>query len=140
MIIADANALVKLALQEPGSAEVRKIVRSILSNDEEEVASVDIALAEALNALWKHNSLIKDLDNKKYSLAFTEILELWPNISEIPTKTIAEEASGIAKSSSLTFYDSLYVAASIKNKAPLLTFDKEIIKSAGKLRIKLLKP
>lgn len=138
MIMIDANVIVKLALQEPDSLEVSKTVYDSLFGGEE-IVTVDIALAEALNALWKHNVIVKDLNDAKFHLGCSEIIEFWNNIDKVEGKDIAAEAKDIAKASRLTVYDSFYVAAALKNKAVLFTFDKKIIANAEKLKVKLLK-
>ena len=56
-MILDASVLVKLVITEPGSERARDIVRRALSEGEA-MACPDIALAEALNALWKQHALL----------------------------------------------------------------------------------
>lgn len=139
MIVIDANAIVKLALEEEHSQEVRKFIYDSLSSDQEEIITVDIALAESLNAVWKHNVVIKDLADSKFELASSEILEFWNNLDKIPSYLIANEARQIAKKHKLAVYDSFYVAGAIKNDALLLTFDGGIIKNEERLGVKILK-
>ena len=138
MIIVDANVIVKLALEEMHSHEARKFIYKILLNGKEEITTVDIALAESLNALWKHNAVIKDLTNKKFELATNEILEFWGNLDKIPSDSIANEAIKVAQRCNLTIYDSLYAAASLQYKSPLFTFDRAVKEKAKRLGISLI--
>lgn len=138
MTVIDANSIVKLALEEPYSKKVREFIRNALTG-EEEITTVDIALAEALNAVWKHNVVIKDLSDQKADTASIEILEFWDNLDRVPSAAIADKAMRIAKTHKLTVYDSLYVAAAIKHQAPLLTFDKAIKENEARLGIELVK-
>ncbi|MDE1860524.1 MAG: type II toxin-antitoxin system VapC family toxin [Candidatus Micrarchaeota archaeon] len=138
MIIIDANAIAKLALQEDGSKETRFFIKKALSAGET-IGAPDIALAEALNSVWKHNVLIRDLNDKGFDIAIEEITEFWPNIEAIPTELLAHNATTISKTHRLTVYDSLYVAASLVNKAPLLTFDRPITKKHLEVGIELVK-
>ncbi|MEM2687630.1 MAG: hypothetical protein QW796_04705 [Thermoproteota archaeon] len=55
-IILDSNILVKLVVNEPGSSEVRKRIEALLEGGFN-LYTVDLALPEALNALWKHAEL-----------------------------------------------------------------------------------
>ena len=138
MIVIDANSIVKLALEEPYSKEVREFIRNAL-NGEDEIATVDIALAEALNAVWKHNVAIKDLSDQKAEVAGSEILEFWENLNKISSNLIADKARRIAKTHKLTIYDSLYVAAAMKSETMLLTFDGAIKENEKRLGIELIK-
>jgi predicted nucleic acid-binding protein len=47
------------------------------------------------------------------------MLEFWNNIDKIPSGSVAKEANRTAKKYRRAVYDSLYVAAAIKNDAPL---------------------
>lgn len=138
MIVIDANSIVKLALEEPYSKETREFIRGAL-NGEDNIATVDIALAEALNAVWKHNLVIKDLSDQKAELAGTEIMEFWEDINKVPSQLIADKARRIAKTHKLTVYDSLYVAAAIKHDSILLTFDRAIKENVARLGVELVK-
>ncbi len=138
MIVIDASAIVKLALEEPSSKETRSTIKAFLS-DGEIIASPSVAIAEVLNALWKHNVLIKDLKDSSLTVAIQEIMEFWDNVEKIPVETLVHGAINIAKRHKLTVYDSFYVAASISNKAPLLTFDNQIIDNHEELSVELAK-
>lgn len=138
MIVIDANTIVKMALEEPYSKEVREFIHNALEG-EDEIVTVDIALAEALNAVWKHNVAIKDLPDQKAELAGSEILEFWEDLDKIPSHLIADKARLIAKTHKLTVYDSLYVAAALKHDSLLLTFDGAIIENEKRLGVELIK-
>lgn len=138
MIVIDANCIVKLALEEPYSQEVRELIRNALTG-EEEIITVDIALAEALNAVWKHNVAIKDLPDQKAEKASSEIMEFWGNLDNIPSSLIAERAMRISKRYRLTLYDSLYIAAAIEREAKLLTLDGAMKENADRLGVELIK-
>lgn len=138
MIIIDASAMVKLALDEPWSEETRRLIKNTLSEGEL-VGAPALALPEALNTIWKHNVLIKDLKDDKFFLAIEEILEFWDNLEILPVEPLAQKAISIAKEHKLTVYDSFYVAAGLLNGSPLFTFDSKILENYEKLKIKLVK-
>jgi len=52
---------VKLVTDEPGSREARKTIKRYLK-DGYSLYTVDIALAESLNAIWKHARIQRDLE------------------------------------------------------------------------------
>ena len=137
MIILDANALVKLVIKEESSLKAEKEIEKAIENGEV-LASPEIALAEALNAVWKHFSLVKDINRTELNDSTEKLLFIWNRITKLETQTLAQKAIGIAAENHLNAYDSLYVAACKSNNAPLLTFDSDIIKRAGDLDVKLL--
>ncbi len=137
MIIIDANALVKLVINEEGSLKAEKEVAKAIENGEV-LASPEIALAEALNAAWKHFSLTKDISRKELGDSTQKLLFMWNRITKLETQNLGQKAIEIAAESHLNAYDSLYVAACKSNNAPLLTFDDGIIKRADGLDIQLL--
>lgn len=53
-MIVDASALVKLILEETDSDKARKIISDALKEGED-IMVPDIALSEALNAMWKES-------------------------------------------------------------------------------------
>ena len=138
MIVIDANAIAKLALEEQSSKETRDAIKMFLSEGET-IASPSIAIAEALNAIWKHNVLIKDLKDTSMYLAVKETMDFWDNVEKIPVETLALEALNIAKKHGLTVHDSFYVAAALSNGSPLLTFDNQITSNHKELNLKLVK-
>ncbi len=137
MIILDANAIVKLAIKEEGSDKAEKVVTETIEGGDI-LASPDIALAETLNAAWKHYCFVKDIDKKELNEAVEKLLFIWERISKLETPRLAQQAISIAADNSLNAYDSLYVVASKSNNAPLLTFDMGIAHSAKKLGLTLL--
>jgi len=124
-IVLDASALVKLVVEEPGSAETRRIVREALARGSS-VNAPDIALAEALNALWKHGVLIQDLDEEEFRGAVNDLLALWSRIATHRSDSLAPRAVEIAVEHRVTVYDALYLALAESTNSTLLTFDEEL--------------
>ncbi len=138
MMTIDANALVKLVIDEDHSEEVRHIVYETLSKDEPLIAP-NIALPEAMNVLWVYSVKRKKLNKDKALLAFDRLLSIWTQIKHVDSDDLHKVSMAIALDSKLTVYDSLYVAASVLYKSPLLTFDKEILSKANGIGITLVK-
>jgi len=124
-IVLDASALVKLVVEEPGSAEIRRIVREALARGSS-INVPDIALAEALNALWKHRVLIQDLDEEGFRGAVKDLLALWRRLAVHRSESLAPRAVEIAVERRVTVYDALYLALAESTNSTLLTFDGEL--------------
>jgi predicted nucleic acid-binding protein len=138
MMTIDANALVKLVIDEDQSEEVRSIAYETLSKDEPIIAP-NIALYESMNVLWNYSVKKKKLNSDKALLAFDRLLQIWRQIKHVDSEDLHRISMTIALDSKLTAYDSLYVATSILYKSPLLTFDKEILSKANRIGITLVK-
>ncbi len=136
MIILDASFIVKLVIEEPKSTLAEKILTDLLEQGEE-VSTVDISLAEALNALWKHYIAIRDIDEKTLKEAVTDLLNLWAKLSILPTYELSLKALDIAVNVNITIYDALYIAAAIKYKAGLASFDEKQRNIAKKYGVSL---
>ncbi|MGI0134492.1 MAG: type II toxin-antitoxin system VapC family toxin [Candidatus Micrarchaeaceae archaeon] len=137
MIILDASALVKLVVKEEGSARAIMEVNRAIQHGEL-VASPDLALAESLNAIWKHVKMLKDMGENEASSSVEKLLFVWQRITHLGTDELAHNAIKIALENNMPAYDSLYIAASRAHDSPLFTFDGGIIGNADKLGIRLL--
>ncbi|MGC8949045.1 MAG: type II toxin-antitoxin system VapC family toxin [Thermoprotei archaeon] len=129
MIVLDASFLVKLVIEEQSSTESRTFLKKALSLGEE-AATVDIALAEVLNALWKHVTLIGDLGRDDYKNAVQDLLKLWSKLEIFSTYELAAEAAQIAFEDRITIYDALYITTALKLGAKLITFDNKLKEKA----------
>jgi predicted nucleic acid-binding protein len=137
MIILDASALTKLVVKEENSMRTIREVNEAIQMGET-IASPDIALAESLNSVWKHVTLLKDINKKEADEAAEQLFFIWNKITKLGTEGLAQIGMEIAIGNNLPVYDSLYIAASKSNNAPLFTFDSGMAKKAGKLGIRLL--
>jgi len=70
-MILDSSFIVKLFVEEPGSNLAENCLDELLRSGEE-VVTLDIALAECLNAPWKHARIAKDL-RKRISMKLYRI-------------------------------------------------------------------
>ena len=134
MIILDASFIVKLVIEEPESTLAEKTLIDLLEQGEE-ASTIDIALAEALNALWKHHITIKDIDEKTLKEAIRDLLNLWTKLNILSTYELSLKAINIAITDNITIYDALYIAAAIKYRAGLATFDQKQREIAKKREI-----
>ncbi len=133
-MILDSSAIVKLVIQEPMTDFVYETVREAILRGEE-LSVPDIALSEALNALWKHHRLLGEIDEQAYREGAEDLLRLWRTFTPYKTEELALEACEIASSMGITIYDALYLALARRLESRLLTFDKRMLKVARALGV-----
>ncbi len=130
----------KLVLSEPGSKEARANVKSYLKKGYA-LYTVDIALAECLNVIWKHTTLLSDLTVEDTKSAVEYLLKVHNDLNIIATRDLAEETINIAQTKKTPVYDALYVALTQKLNGTLYTADQKLCTTANTItNTKLLKP
>ncbi|NJE06063.1 PIN domain-containing protein [Thermococcus sp. M36] len=128
MIVIDTSALIKYLLKEGGWREVSEFLRN--SGD---LASLEMALVEGANAVWKRYNLYKDISLETAQrildyLHATKGIILYEN----PLQYLSE-GEKIALEHKITVYDALYIAQALKY-GTLATSDEkqgEIAKRLG---------
>ncbi len=127
--VLDASMLVKLVLEEPGSEQVRNAVeRAIRSGIS--LCTADLAIAEALNAIWKHAVLLKDIGIEEAKSAASDLVALCRRLEIVATLDAWEECLELALKEGVTVYDALYVAAAKARSAELYTADSRLYEVA----------
>ena len=124
-MILDSNVLIKLIVNEPNSEKARRRIREVIEENFS-LYTIDIALAESLNALWKHVKLHRDLQKREAESAAKDLKELYDSLNVITTRELLDEAVEIALTWDITVYDSLYVTAAKKLRATLYTADQKL--------------
>ncbi|MBS7611780.1 type II toxin-antitoxin system VapC family toxin [Candidatus Bathyarchaeota archaeon] len=135
-VILDSNILVKLVANEPGSDEVRKHIEALLEGGSD-LYTVDLALLEALNALWKHAKLSGDLDESEALNASEDLIQIYTRLNILESKMLYREVLELALSLNITVYDALYIAATRKLGAKLYTADRRLRDIASRYAIML---
>lgn len=136
MIVLDASALVKLVLEEKSSDAARRIYKRELAS-RQRILVPYLALPEALNSLWKHHTLRKELNDQDFESALSDLLTIFNKLEKIQEGEVAKLASEIAHTHRLSLYDSIYIAVSKVNNSFLLTFDETIKNQAKELGINI---
>jgi len=119
--VADASAFVKYLLREDGWDRIAFYVRGM-----KPIYSVDHAVKEVGNALWKH-SMRKIIDSDtaiKLFQAFLRLIETGVIILEPELKFI-QQALEIALREGITLYDALYISQAQRLGALMITCDKK---------------
>jgi predicted nucleic acid-binding protein len=136
MITLDASALVKLVVEEDKSEVARSVYKKELTM-RERILVPYLVLPESLNTIWKYHTLKKQLSDEKFESTLDDLLSIFNKLEKVQESSIAKLASEIAHAHRLPAYDSVYVAISRLNNAPLLTFDEPVAKRARELELKL---
>jgi len=135
MKVLDASFLVKLVLDEEGSEEAERSIRNwILSG--EGVCTVDLALPESINAIWRRNVLTGELDEEECKEAAEGLLSILSRMDTYPSGELIMGALNTAMRHGITVYDSLYLALAIRKGADLATFDRELRDAASKVGVR----
>ncbi len=127
-------------MNESGSKEARATVANVLRKGYA-LHTVDLALAEGLNAIWKHINILKDLKAEEAKPATEDLTRIYDGLTIIAVREVTAMAMLIALTKNLSVYDSLYIAAAQKINGTLYTADQKLYEAAcGTTNTKLLKP
>ena len=128
MVVVDSSALIAFFLREEGWRSIAKYMIQTIS--------VDLALKEFYNALWKSVNIRKHIsldDVAKILNLFQSYIE--KNMLIEPEIKYLNKAFKIALDHNITVYDALYVAQALQHGKPLLTLDQKQREVARKLGI-----
>ncbi|MEM2203954.1 MAG: type II toxin-antitoxin system VapC family toxin [Sulfolobales archaeon] len=133
MIVIDGSALVKYLLYEDGWEEISKYIREMRP-----LVTIDHALKEIANGIWKHRKLYSVISNDKIIMLYRGFLELVRTgvIIVEPEDGYIVEALEIALNHDISVYDSLYISLALKY-GELLTCDAKQADVASRLGAKV---
>ena len=95
----------------------------LLSDDQ--IVAPELVVYEVTNAIWKHEHLLKDLENgKPYVSIFYGLIEAGKIKILSPNESIMQESYSIAKRNKITVYDAVFVSLAIKLDLALRSYDK----------------
>lgn len=137
MIVIDSSAVIKIIITEEDSNLARQVFSKITEQGEPMLAP-NIIFSEVMNGLWKHNVLLKDINRRKLDLARSSFASIYNSLELSSQTELAQEAMKLATENRITFYDSLYVALSIKTRSQLFTFDKPLKNKAKETGLEIL--
>jgi predicted nucleic acid-binding protein len=130
--VIDSSALAKFILREKGWERVRDVLR-------ERPRTLDLAVKEAANAIWRRAVHLKDIDIEKALQILDNLLSVKKAVIEIdPQELYLKQALRIAIDHGITIYDALFIAQALNRKAALVTSDKEQCEIASKHGIKCI--
>ncbi len=127
MIVIDASSLAKYILKEYNWRTIRKYF-------EGEIHSLNLALVEISNAIWKHYTLYHEFNEKEAMLAF-KAMKLLKDIVIFETfENYLEDAIKISNKYKIPIYDALYISQARKY-GRIITSDKLQKDVASKMNI-----
>jgi predicted nucleic acid-binding protein len=122
ILVLDASAAVKLAVEEPDSALVRTMVGAT------PVAAPELVLAEAANVLWR-KARQGAIGAAEAHAAQASLAGLFTRL--VPLRALQDQALGLALRRDHPVYDCFYVALAMREAVPLLTADRRLAQRFG---------
>jgi len=93
--------------------------------EEDILITVDLALYEAVNAVWKHQFLIRDLgDGVPYVSILYGLVESGRIRVVRPGEELMRRGYSLAAKSHRSIYDAIFIALALELASDLATFDK----------------
>jgi len=132
-VILDSSVIAAIFFKEDSSEKAEKAAESY------ELITVDLAIAEVANVAWKRVMFFDE--SKEIALkALRRSTNFITGACEvISTRKLLEDAFAIAIEDKITIYDSFFIAASEREKVPLLTTDGKLYeKVKSKRNVKLI--
>ncbi|WP_297470944.1 type II toxin-antitoxin system VapC family toxin [Thermococcus sp.] len=126
-MVIDASVLAKYVLLEPGWERVEELLMG-------DAVSLDYALAEVSNALWKHHVLYGRISREEFERR-SKVIDFLPNVLLLESGTdYLQVTREIAVEHRIPIYDALYIAQALKYGS-LATGDEKQGKIAEKLGV-----
>lgn len=125
----DTTVIAAYVLKEPSWEKLANLLMHAVT--------VDMAIKESLNAIWKTyaRGLISGESAKTKAKALLDLAE--SGLETVDEKTLFERAFEIACSENLSVYDALFLALAESRDATLYTLDKEQAEKAKRLAIRV---
>ena len=90
----------------------------------------ELVIYEVTNAIWKHEHLLKDLENgKPYISIFYGLIEAGKIKILSPNESMLQESYSIAKRNKIAVYDSVFVSLAIALDLALRSYDRAQIQA-----------
>lgn len=132
-VVLDSSVIAAIFFKEKISVRAEKAVEN------RKLITLDLAIAEVANVAWKRAIFFNDALEIVLK-ALNKSIDFITSVCEvISSADLIEDAFKIAVAEKSTIYDSLFIAASVREKAPLLTADKKLHeKLRRKMNIELI--
>ncbi|NPA70423.1 MAG: type II toxin-antitoxin system VapC family toxin [Crenarchaeota archaeon] len=93
-------------------------------------ATLDLALYETLNALWKEYKLLKRIDEETLNDFVNILCKIFKILELYSIRGLEKQVLDMACKEKITIYDSAYLVLAISKNAILVTDDRELAKVA----------
>ena len=132
-VILDSGVIAAIFFKEESSEKAERVAENY------KLITVDLAIAEVANVAWKRVVFFNE--SKEIALkALRRGIDFIISACEVITsRGLLEDAFEIAIADKITIYDSIFIAASEREKVPLLTTDGKLYeKVKSKKNVKLI--
>jgi predicted nucleic acid-binding protein len=93
--------------------------------EEDSLVTIDLAVYEAANSIWKHQCLLKDVDDgSPYVSILYGLIESGRIRMIHPGRELMEKAYAMAAKNRRSVYDAIFVVLALELGTELLTLDK----------------
>jgi len=105
---------------------IEGILRDATLLENENLVSPDLAVYEVVNALWKHETLIRDLKDPQDRIDLLSDLVSNEQVQLVrPDKELLNETYALSVKHGLAIYDCVFIALALQLKMDLATFDSK---------------
>ncbi len=129
MIVIDSSVLVKLLSREEGWREARRLVA-------EGSMTVDLAIKEVANALWK--KILRGEVDLQTVLEIVSDLSSGNVVKLVGQEDLMRDALELAVKTRITVYDALFIALAKKTGLRLATADREQARAAEQAGVEVV--
>jgi predicted nucleic acid-binding protein len=120
--VIDSSVLTKYLLKEKDWEKIHEILL-------ERPYTLDLAMKEVANAIWKRVFFLKDIDIKRAFIILNDLFDMKMKLLRVePQDNYLKLAFEIAINTGTALYDSLFIAQAFSKSAILITADKKQIK------------
>jgi predicted nucleic acid-binding protein len=130
-LVVDASVGVKLFLNEESSDLAQELFEQLLVDDDLEFYVPDLFFIECADVLWK-SARARRISTRDALRAAADLQRL--ALVSLPTREFARPALNIAATLGVTAYDACYLAVAEELRAPLVTADDALCRTARKAR------
>lgn len=123
--VIDSSVLTKYLLKEKDWEKIHEILL-------ERPYTLDLAMKEVANAIWKRVFLLKDMDIKRAFMILNDLFDM-KLLRVEPQDNYLKLAFEIAINTGTALYDSLFIAQAFSKNAILITADKKQYKITSEL-------
>jgi predicted nucleic acid-binding protein len=132
VFVIDSSTIAKFLLKEEGWRKVKDIII-------EKPYTLDLALKEVANAIWRRTILLGNMNIEKAFVLLDDLLKLKNTLLIVEEQDLyLNQAFRIAIENKIPIYDTLFITQAISKQAVLITSDENQYKIAQKLNVKVL--
>jgi len=132
VFVIDSSTIAKFLLKEEGWRKVKDIII-------EKPYTLDLALKEVANAIWRRTILLGNMNIEKAFVLLDDLLKLKNTLLIVEEQDLyLNQALKIAIENKIPIYDTLFITQAISKQAVLITSDENQYKIAQKLNVKVL--